>query len=39
VCDLRGVAFDGPYRRSFKGIGDDVPVYLVSVAACLTAPT
>jgi len=38
VCDLRGVAFDGPYRRSFKGIGDDVPVYLVSVAACLTAP-
>jgi len=39
VCDLRGAAFDGPHRRSFKGIGDDVPVYLVSVAACLTAPT
>ena len=38
VCDLRGAAFDGPYRRSFKGIGDEVPVYLVSVAACLTAP-
>ena len=30
VGDLRGVAFDGPYRRSFKGIEVEVPVYLVS---------
>ena len=34
VCDLRGVAFDGPYGRSFKGIGDEVPVYLASLRAC-----
>jgi adenylate cyclase len=30
VGDLRGVAFDGPYTRSFKGIGKQVPVYLAS---------
>jgi len=30
VGDLRGVAFDGPYSRSFKGIGETVPVYLAS---------
>ena len=28
--DLRGVAFDGPHSRTFKGIGADVPVYLAS---------
>jgi adenylate cyclase len=30
VGDLRGVAFDGPYARSFKGIEETVPVYLAS---------
>lgn len=30
VGDMRGVAFDGPYPRSFKGIGETVPVYLAS---------
>jgi adenylate cyclase len=30
VGDLRGVAFDGPYTRSFKGIEAQVPVYLAS---------
>jgi adenylate cyclase len=30
VGDLRGVAFDGPYTRSFKGIEETVPVYLAS---------
>jgi adenylate cyclase len=30
VGDLRGVSFDGPYTRSFKGIEGKVPVYLVS---------
>jgi class 3 adenylate cyclase len=30
VDDLRGVAFDGPYTRSFKGIDGKVPVYLAS---------
>jgi adenylate cyclase len=30
VGDLRGVAFDGPYSRSFKGIGRQVPVYVAS---------
>ena len=28
--DLRDDAFDGPYPRSFKGIGQTVPVYLAS---------
>jgi adenylate cyclase len=27
---LRGVAFNGPYARSFKGIEGKVPVYLAS---------
>ena len=30
VGDLRGVAFDGPYTRRFKGIEAKVPVYLAS---------
>jgi len=30
VGDLRGVAFDGPYTRSFKGIEEKVPVYLAT---------
>jgi len=30
VGDLRGVAFNGPYTRSFKGIGEKVPVYLAT---------
>jgi adenylate cyclase len=30
VRDLRGVAFDGPYTRSFKGIEETVSVYLAS---------
>jgi adenylate cyclase len=30
VGDLRGVAFDGPCTRSFKGIEEKVPVYLAS---------
>jgi adenylate cyclase len=30
VGDLRGVAFDGPYTRSLKGIEEKVPVYLAS---------
>ena len=34
--DLRGVAFDGPYQRSFKGIERKVPVYLVALSASST---
>ena len=30
VRDLRGVAFDGPHPRTFKGIGGEVAVYLAS---------
>jgi hypothetical protein len=30
VGDLRGVAFDGPYTRHFKGIEETVPVYVAS---------
>ena len=30
VGDSRAVTFDGPYLRSFKGIREPVPVYLVS---------
>jgi len=30
VGDVRGVAFDGPYSRSFKGIEETVRVYLAS---------
>ena len=30
VGDLRGVAFDGPYTRSFKGIEEKVQVYFAS---------
>jgi adenylate cyclase len=30
VGDLRGVAFDGPYTRSFKGIEGTVPLYRAS---------
>jgi adenylate cyclase len=30
VGDLRGVAFDGPHARDFKGIAAMVPVYLAS---------
>ena len=30
VGDLRGVAFDGPYTRSFKGIRDTMNLYLAS---------
>jgi adenylate cyclase len=30
VGDLRGVAFDGPHARRFKGIGQQVPVYYAS---------
>jgi adenylate cyclase len=30
VGDLRGVAFEGPYRRRLKGIGDEMPVYFAS---------
>lgn len=30
VGALRGVAFDGPYTRSFKGIAETVPVHLAS---------
>ena len=30
VGELRGVAFDGPYPRSFKGIEEKVPVYLAT---------
>jgi adenylate cyclase len=30
VGDLRGVSFDGPFTRSFKGIEDAVSVYLAS---------
>ena len=28
--DVRGVAFEGPYPRSFKGIEETVPVWLAS---------
>jgi adenylate cyclase len=34
VGDLRGVAFDGPYTRSFKGIEEKVAVYLASRHVC-----
>ena len=34
VGDLRGVAFDGPYTRSFRGIEAKVPVYLASRRVC-----
>jgi class 3 adenylate cyclase len=37
VGDLRGVAFDGPYTRSFKGIEEEVPVYLASRPVCRLA--
>ncbi len=37
VGDLRGVAFDGPYTRSFKGIEEKVPVYLASRHVCRLA--
>ena len=30
VGDLRGVTFDGPHTRSFKGIGERTPVHLAS---------
>ena len=30
VGDLRGVAFAGPYTRSFKGLEETVPVHLAS---------
>jgi adenylate cyclase len=30
VGDLRGVAFDGPHIRRFKGIEETVPVYVAS---------
>ena len=30
VGDMRGVAFDGPHTRSFKGIEETVPVHLVA---------
>jgi adenylate cyclase len=30
VGDLRGITFDGPYTRRFKGIEGKVPVYLAS---------
>jgi adenylate cyclase len=30
VGALQGVAFDGPHTRRFKGIGEQVPVYLAS---------
>jgi adenylate cyclase len=30
VGDVRGLAFAGPYERSFKGIPEKVPVYLAS---------
>jgi class 3 adenylate cyclase len=30
VGDMRGVVFDGPYPRSFRGIEATVPVYLAS---------
>ena len=37
VGDLRGVAFDGPYTRRFKGIEEQVPVYLASRHVCRSA--
>jgi adenylate cyclase len=37
VGDLRGVAFDGPYTRSFKGIEEKAPVYLASRHVCRLA--
>jgi adenylate cyclase len=37
VGDLRGVAFDGPYTRSFKGIEEKAPVYLASRHVCRPA--
>lgn len=39
VGDLRGVAFDGPHSRSFKGIEDTVPVYLASRARTSPRPS
>jgi adenylate cyclase len=37
VGDLRGVDFDGPYTRSFKGIEEKVPVHLASRHLCRSA--
>jgi adenylate cyclase len=37
VGDLPGIAFDGPYPRSFKGIEEKVPVYLASRSVCRSA--
>jgi adenylate cyclase len=37
VGDPRGVAFDGPYTRGFKGIEDKVRVYLASRRVCRSA--
>lgn len=37
VGELRGVAFDGPYTRRFKGIEETVPVYLASRHVCRLA--
>jgi adenylate cyclase len=37
VGDRRGVAFDGPYTRRFKGIEEQVPVYLASRHVCRSA--
>jgi adenylate cyclase len=34
VGDLRGVAFDGPHTRSFRGIEETMPVYLARPTAC-----
>ncbi len=38
VGDLPGVAFDGPYQRSFKGIEEKVPVYVTSRHVHRAAP-
>jgi adenylate cyclase len=39
--DLRGVVFDGPYSRTFKGVKEKVPVYLAArhASPCLCRPT
>jgi adenylate cyclase len=37
VGDLRGVAFDGPYQRRFKGIEEPVAVYFASRHICRAA--
>ena len=34
VGDMRGVAFDGPYTRKFKGIEETVPVHVASARPC-----